>query len=112
MLTTTGAKTGQQRTFPVLGVPDGDNLVVIASNWGQRHYPAWYYNLRVHSTATVAWAVFPGASRPVRPSARSGSDCGSGPGVLSKIRYLQAARRASAYPRDGAGSGERQDCLT
>jgi deazaflavin-dependent oxidoreductase (nitroreductase family) len=54
MLTTTGAKSRQQRTFPVLGVPDGDNLVVIASNWGQRHHPGWYYNLRAHPTATVA----------------------------------------------------------
>ena len=41
MLTTTGAKTGQQRVWPVLGVPDGDNLVVMASNWGQRQHPAW-----------------------------------------------------------------------
>jgi hypothetical protein len=35
MLTTTGAKTGQQRTSPVIGVPNGDNLVVVASNWGR-----------------------------------------------------------------------------
>jgi deazaflavin-dependent oxidoreductase (nitroreductase family) len=53
MLTTTGAKTGQQRTSPVVGVPDGKNLVVIASNWGQRRHPAWYYNLRAHPEATV-----------------------------------------------------------
>ena len=53
ILTTTGAKTGQQRTSPVVGVPDGDNLVVVASNWGQRHAPGWYYNLRAHPTATV-----------------------------------------------------------
>jgi deazaflavin-dependent oxidoreductase (nitroreductase family) len=53
MLTTTGAKTGQQRTSPVIGEPDGDNLVVIASNWGQRNAPGWYHNLRAHPTATV-----------------------------------------------------------
>ena len=51
MLTTTGAKTGQQRTSPVLGVPDGEDLVVIASNWGQRHHPAWYHNLRAQAPA-------------------------------------------------------------
>jgi deazaflavin-dependent oxidoreductase (nitroreductase family) len=62
MLTTTGAKTGQQRTSPVVGVPDGDNLVVIASNWGQRQHPGWYHNLRAHSTATVTVG---GASWPV-----------------------------------------------
>jgi deazaflavin-dependent oxidoreductase (nitroreductase family) len=53
MLTSTGARTGQQRTFPVLGLPDGDNLAVIASNYGQRHNPAWYHNLRAHPAATV-----------------------------------------------------------
>jgi deazaflavin-dependent oxidoreductase (nitroreductase family) len=63
MLTTTGAKTGQQRTSPVLAVPDGDNLVVVASNWGQRHHPAWYHNLCAHPTATVTVG---GASRRVQ----------------------------------------------
>jgi deazaflavin-dependent oxidoreductase (nitroreductase family) len=53
MLTTTGAKTGQQRTSPVIAVPDGGNLVVVASNWGQRQHPAWYYNLCADSMATV-----------------------------------------------------------
>jgi deazaflavin-dependent oxidoreductase (nitroreductase family) len=53
MLATTGAKTGQQRVWPVLGVPDGDNLVVMASNWGQHHHAAWYYNLRAHPEATI-----------------------------------------------------------
>ena len=53
LLTTTGAKTGQQRTSPVIAVPDGDNLVVVASNWGQRQHPAWYHNLRAHPAATV-----------------------------------------------------------
>lgn len=62
MLTTTGVKTGQQRTSPVLGVPDGDNLVVIASNWGRQQHPGWYHNLRVHPRATVtvdgvSWSV-------------------------------------------------------
>jgi deazaflavin-dependent oxidoreductase (nitroreductase family) len=53
MLTTTGARTGRQRTLPVLGLPDGDSLVVIASNYGQDHHPAWYHNLRAYPVATV-----------------------------------------------------------
>jgi len=53
MLTTTGAKTGQQRVWPVLGLPDGDNLVAIASNWGQPQHPAWYHNLCAYPEATV-----------------------------------------------------------
>jgi deazaflavin-dependent oxidoreductase (nitroreductase family) len=53
MLTTTGARTGQPRTLPVLGLPDGDRIAVIASNYGQRHHPSWYHNLRAHQAATV-----------------------------------------------------------
>src|SRR4030095_8678264 len=52
MLTAAGAQTRQQRTLPVIAVPDGDNLVVIASNWGQRQHPAWYYNLCANPEAT------------------------------------------------------------
>lgn len=53
MLTTTGAKTGRQRTLPLVALPDGDELIVIASNFGQRNHPAWYYNLRAHPSAVV-----------------------------------------------------------
>lgn len=53
LLETTGARSGQARVTPVLGIPDGDEIVVIASNWGQRHHPAWYQNLWADPTATV-----------------------------------------------------------
>jgi deazaflavin-dependent oxidoreductase (nitroreductase family) len=53
MLTTTGAKTGQRHTVPLLGLLDGERLVVIASNFGQRHHPSWYYNLLAHPRASV-----------------------------------------------------------
>ena len=53
LLTTTGAKTGAQRTTPVLYLRDGDNFVLIASNWGQEHNPGWYYNLRANPKAKV-----------------------------------------------------------
>ena len=46
MLTTTGAKSGRRRTLPVLAVPHNGSLVVIASNYGQDHNPAWYHNLK------------------------------------------------------------------
>ena len=54
MLTTTGAKSGLQRTSPVLGIADGDALILIASNFGQDHHPGWAHNLRAHPDATVA----------------------------------------------------------
>ena len=45
LLTTTGAKTGQPRTLPLLYVTDGDRLLLIASNYGQKSHPAWFRNL-------------------------------------------------------------------
>jgi deazaflavin-dependent oxidoreductase (nitroreductase family) len=53
MLTTTGARSGQPRTVPVLGIPVAGGVAVIASNFGQRRHPAWYYNLRAHPDAEV-----------------------------------------------------------
>jgi deazaflavin-dependent oxidoreductase (nitroreductase family) len=55
MLTTTGARTGQPRTLPVLGLPDGDRLVVIASNYGRPGNPSWYHNLLAHPLVVVTW---------------------------------------------------------
>jgi deazaflavin-dependent oxidoreductase (nitroreductase family) len=52
-LTTIGAKSGKLRTLPVVGLSDGDKVVVIASNYGQAHHPAWYFNLRAHPEATL-----------------------------------------------------------
>jgi deazaflavin-dependent oxidoreductase (nitroreductase family) len=53
MLTTTGAKSGKPRTVPVLGLPTGDGLAVIASNFGQHRHPAWYHNLRAKPEGEV-----------------------------------------------------------
>ena len=54
MLTSTGAKTGQPRTVPLLGIPDGDGVAIIASNWGQYRHPAWYYNLKANPDAQIS----------------------------------------------------------
>ena len=54
-LTSTGARSGLPRTSPIVGVPDGDRLVLIASNYGQRRNPAWYYNLKANPRCTIAF---------------------------------------------------------
>ena len=54
LLTTTGARSGRPRTVPVLGLPTADGLAVIASNFGQRRQPGWYYNLRANPEGSVA----------------------------------------------------------
>ncbi|MCW3027742.1 MAG: hypothetical protein JWN81_953 [Solirubrobacterales bacterium] len=53
MITTTGARSGVERTLPVLGLPTADGLAVIASNYGQERHPSWYYNLRANPQGYV-----------------------------------------------------------
>jgi deazaflavin-dependent oxidoreductase (nitroreductase family) len=53
MLTTTGRKTGEWRTTPLLYMPDGDDFVVVASNGGRDRAPAWVLNLQATPKAEV-----------------------------------------------------------
>src|SRR5207247_922502 len=53
LLTTTGARSGQRRVSPMMYVPDGDRLLVIASNIGAPKHPDWYHNLVAHPEVTV-----------------------------------------------------------
>ena len=53
-LTTTGARSGKQRSVPVIAIPVKEKLVIIASNWGQEGHPGWYYNIRAHPEVTIA----------------------------------------------------------
>ncbi len=53
LLTTTGAKSGQRRTTPVMYLPDGDRLLVFATKAGAPTNPAWYHNLLAHPEVTV-----------------------------------------------------------
>ena len=53
LLTTTGAKSGQRRTTPLVHTTDGDRLVIIASKGGAPSHPAWYHNLVANPVVTV-----------------------------------------------------------
>lgn len=53
LLTSTGAKSGQPRTTPVVYLEDGQNLVIFASKAGAPTHPAWYRNLLANPSATV-----------------------------------------------------------
>jgi deazaflavin-dependent oxidoreductase (nitroreductase family) len=52
-LVTTGARSGQRRSTPLLGVPIGDNLAIIGTRFGQHGTPGWYFNLRKQPAAEV-----------------------------------------------------------
>jgi deazaflavin-dependent oxidoreductase (nitroreductase family) len=64
-LTTIGAKTGQPRSVPLVAIPlepggqqtgleAGGKIILIASNFGGQHHPAWYYNLRANPQVTLS----------------------------------------------------------
>jgi len=53
LLTTTGRRSGQPRTAPVLYLADGDRYVVINTNGGNAKTPAWSLNLRANPEAEV-----------------------------------------------------------
>lgn len=52
-LTTTGAKSGQPRSVPLICVPNEEEIILIASNWGGQKHPAWYYNLKATPACTL-----------------------------------------------------------
>ncbi|HWB70093.1 MAG TPA: nitroreductase family deazaflavin-dependent oxidoreductase [Solirubrobacterales bacterium] len=53
LLTTTGRKSGQKRTAPVLYLADGERMVVINTNAGSAKIPAWSLNLEANPEAEV-----------------------------------------------------------
>lgn len=53
LLTTTGRRSGQPRTTPLIYGRDGDRYVVVASRGGAPTHPAWYENLVAHPDIQV-----------------------------------------------------------
>jgi deazaflavin-dependent oxidoreductase (nitroreductase family) len=53
LLTTTGRKSGLQRTTPLLYMADGSRYVVVASNGGRAEPPAWLLNLETKPDAQI-----------------------------------------------------------
>jgi deazaflavin-dependent oxidoreductase (nitroreductase family) len=52
-LTTTGAKSGELRTVPVVYFSDGDDVILIASSFGRDKHPSWYHNLKANPQAQM-----------------------------------------------------------
>ena len=53
LLTTTGAKSGQRRTSPLMYMPDNNRMIIFASKAGAPTNPDWYHNLVAHPEATI-----------------------------------------------------------
>ena len=45
VLTTIGRRSGRSRSSPLIYFRFGGDPIVIASNYGQDHHPAWYLNI-------------------------------------------------------------------
>lgn len=45
-LQTLGARTGEPRVAPLTYFTDGDDVILIASNYGRARNPAWYHNVK------------------------------------------------------------------
>ncbi len=69
VLTTTGRKSGQQRSTHLIAVPVADTLALLGTNFGQKSTPNWVLNLEADPRAIV---THHGASRTV--VARPASD--------------------------------------
>jgi deazaflavin-dependent oxidoreductase (nitroreductase family) len=54
LLTTTGRKSGQPRSNALSFLRDGNRLLVIGSNFGERRHPAWSSNLLANPEASAA----------------------------------------------------------
>lgn len=48
VLTSLGARSGEHREVPLAYFTDGDDVILIASNYGGPRHPARYHNLRAH----------------------------------------------------------------
>jgi deazaflavin-dependent oxidoreductase (nitroreductase family) len=48
LLRVRGARSGVERTVPLLYFSDGDDVILIASSYGRAKFPAWYYNLKAN----------------------------------------------------------------
>ena len=96
MLTTTGAKSGQSRTMPLLGIPLGGDIAVIGSNYGQTATPGWVYNLEADSSAVVGYR-----DRSLAVTARPADDeeCDSAFTEAAKVYPGYGAYRARAEHR-------------
>ncbi len=54
ILVTKGRKSGKRRSSPLLYFPfeGSDDFIVVASNYGQDHHPAWYWNIVADPTSS------------------------------------------------------------
>lgn len=53
LVTTTGRRSGQPRTVPLIYFREGDAVVLVASQGGRPEHPMWYLNLQTHPEVEI-----------------------------------------------------------
>lgn len=53
LLSTRGARSGEERTTPLMYHRDGERYVIVASKAGAPENPGWYHNLKAQGSARV-----------------------------------------------------------
>lgn len=90
VLETTGRKSGQPRLSPLLFAADGETAIVVGSNFGQEHHPAWTGNLLARPEATVIAA---GQRIPVTAELLEGDEAEAAYQRMVEITAVYAAYR-------------------
>jgi deazaflavin-dependent oxidoreductase (nitroreductase family) len=53
LITTIGAKSGKERTNPLIYWSRGDDVILVASNYGRDSHPAWLFNVKANPDVTL-----------------------------------------------------------
>jgi F420H(2)-dependent quinone reductase len=53
LLNSIGRKSGKLHTIPINYFRDGDNYLVVGSNWGKDNHPGWFFNLKSRPDTTI-----------------------------------------------------------
>ncbi len=97
LVTTTGAKSGQQRTHPLVLIDDADGLLAIGSNYGRKNHPAWSANLIAHPDCTVE---FRGSPKRYRAELLTGDARASAWAAAADFYVGYERYRSSCAPRE------------
>ena len=83
ILETIGRRSGTPRRVVLTYLPDGERIVVIASNYGREGHPAWYRNIEVEPNVTIIYKRF---QRPYRARIAAGEE---------RLKYLRTTDDAT-----------------
>ena len=88
LLETVGRKSGQVRVSPLLFARDGGSAIVVGSNFGQAHHPAWTGNLLADPHATI---VVRGKRIPVTAALLTGAEAAAAYQKMVEVTRVYAA---------------------